>query len=630
VSSLLELQRAAEQAAVRGDVAALEACSAALEANDTIEGRALQARVRGQIAYMHSDYDAAFAHYTQSNLLFEELADLRGIAGTLANIGSVHFRRGSYAEALDHYERALLIHTQCNDAAGVARICNNIALVHTETGNFPAALEGFHRALDFHQQHNNKRGIALTTGNIGMVFNATGSYPDALRQYHEALAVYEELNEMPSAAGVLGNIGNVHNTTGNFTTALDYYQRSYDLHELVGSRTGMANVLGNMGNAFSNLHDYPQALEHMRRSLDEYQFIGDPAGYAAIASNQLIVLLSAKQYDDARAALDVLDTMQVDEPPTRVTREIGRSILDVHSGSLDAALHTLQTALDLATEYGLRKEQADLHKRLRDLCQHTNDFAGYIEHNNAFTQVQEEINGKDVSVRLAMQDKQREIDAKDREVQKHMAVLHSTLPKHVAERVARGEVVNDSFDDAAVLFLDVVGFTTLSSSRSASEVVGVLQEIFTAFDAVCATHNVIKTKTIGDAYMAVAFPDDDNTQYERLAHCALDMLNVNAPSVSFRIGLHCGPIVAGVLGTERLQYDVWGDTVNVASRMESTGAPGRVHVSEAFAINLEEKTRVKNQESNQESHEVPLVTSERGMIDIKGKGLLQTYWLERA
>ena len=253
---------------------------------------------------------------------------------------------------------------------------------------------------------------------------------------------------------------------------------------------------------------------------------------------------------------------------------------------------------------------------MRDLAQKRNDFAAYIEHNNEFTRITEEINGKESTLKMAMQAKQREIDAVQREHAQHMAVLHSTLPKHIADRVARGEVVNDQFDRAAVLFLDVVGFTTHSSVLAAADVVDLLQKIFTTFDAICAEHDVMKIKTIGDSYMAVAFPHESSSIEQRAATTAGAMIasSFTWPSgevVQFRIGLHSGPVVAGVLGTERLQYDVWGDTVNVASRMESSGEAGRIHVSEAFANALKD------------AHIEP-----RGTIDIKGKGSMQTYWLE--
>ena len=154
--------------------------------------------------------------------------------------------------------------------------------------------------------------------------------------------------------------------------------------------------------------------------------------------------------------------------------------------------------------------------------------------------------------------------------------------------------------------------------------------MFTKCDAICAKHNVTKIKTIGDSYLAVAFPSDGDAA-QRAAHSAIEMMNItlneslnkalNKALVEFRIGIHCGPITAGVIGTARMQYDVWGDTVNVASRMESTSEPGRIHISEAFA-------RLLPATSSGDSFERPLQVLERGEIDVKGKGMMKTFWLE--
>jgi class 3 adenylate cyclase len=267
--------------------------------------------------------------------------------------------------------------------------------------------------------------------------------------------------------------------------------------------------------------------------------------------------------------------------------------------------------------------------------------------------------------------------------------------------VARGEVVNDHHDNAAVIFLDIVGFTTISDQLSSTEVVQLLESVFTALDAVCKKHDVVKIKTIGDSYMAVAFPSavphdvrndtsvprfaqDDTSSLDlsseerviprdvvlRAANAALDMLHAVSHIVSpkgspiqARIGLHIGPVTAGVIGTERMQYDVWGDTVNVASRMESTSEAGRIHVSEAFAVALKtsapsplvdhstspprplssvrggtDLTPLELERGGAEGAGVRYENRAaegagvryRGALEIKGKGTMTTYWLESA
>jgi class 3 adenylate cyclase len=363
-----------------------------------------------------------------------------------------------------------------------------------------------------------------------------------------------------------------------------------------------------------------------------------------------------------------MDTMQIIEVSDRIYREASRAQVQELRGLFDDAKATLLAALQIAQEHKIPFDEVGLHGQLRDLALKQGDLASYVEHNNAYQRINEEINGKETTTRLAIQEAERRIALERLEHQKHLAILHSTLPQHIADRVARGEVVNDHHDNAAVIFLDIAGFTSISDQLTSTEVVQLLDTVFTALDSVCKKHDVVKIKTIGDSYMAVAFPQESSSSEQRVAsievraaNAALDMLTSIAylpeslpeslretiretlPSgLQVRIGLHCGPVTAGVIGKQRMQYDVWGDTVNVASRMESTGEPGRIHVSSSFALALNgEKAKERkgetdvipsDSEERGTSSQIPVTSSliPRGEMDIKGKGSMKTYWLESA
>jgi adenylate cyclase len=215
----------------------------------------------------------------------------------------------------------------------------------------------------------------------------------------------------------------------------------------------------------------------------------------------------------------------------------------------------------------------------------------------------------------------RKAEAKlELEQQKSERLLLNILPASIAERLKEGSgVIADHFESTTVLFADIVGFTAMSEKVSPTELVGRLNHIFSAFDDLAERYNLEKIKTIGDAYMvAGGFPDARDGHANDVAGMALDMLvaieagNHDAEHpVSIRIGIHTGPAVAGVIGIKKFFYDVWGDTVNTASRMESSGAPGRVHISQQTAQLVEGQFEVE----------------ERGMVEMKGKGCLRTYWL---
>jgi len=200
-------------------------------------------------------------------------------------------------------------------------------------------------------------------------------------------------------------------------------------------------------------------------------------------------------------------------------------------------------------------------------------------------------------------------------------LLLNILPEPIADRLRRGErLIADRFEDVTLLFADIVGFTELSSAMQPDELVAVLNDTFTVFDDLVDEHGLEKVKTIGDAYMVVGGLTDaspDHTQ--RVARMAIDLAarvgTIPAAArlgIQFRVGLNCGPVVAGVIGTKKFIYDIWGDTVNLASRMESSGVPGRVQVTSAVEERLRTAFRL----------------NPRGLVEIKGKGPVPTWFLE--
>jgi guanylate cyclase len=208
----------------------------------------------------------------------------------------------------------------------------------------------------------------------------------------------------------------------------------------------------------------------------------------------------------------------------------------------------------------------------------------------------------------------------EREKARSERLLLNVLPPSVAERLKRDEgVIADRFESATVLFTDIVGFTPLAAKLEAHELVHLLDEIFSAFDAIADRRGLEKIKTIGDAYMLVGGVPDPNPEHAALvAEAALEIREYVARfaherglDVSMRIGMHSGEVVAGVIGRRKFTYDLWGDTVNTASRMESHGAAGKIHVSDAAAARLRDGFALE----------------ERGAVTVKGKGEMQTFWL---
>ncbi len=207
------------------------------------------------------------------------------------------------------------------------------------------------------------------------------------------------------------------------------------------------------------------------------------------------------------------------------------------------------------------------------------------------------------------------------EQEKSEKLLLNILPKPVADRLKKGErTIADSFPEVTVLFSDLVGFTQMSAGIAPTELVERLNEIFLSFDILTELHNLEKIKTIGDAYMLVGgLPMPRADHVEEVADMAIDMADAisrlnkqNGSNIRIRVGIHTGPVVAGVIGKNKFNYDLWGDAVNIASRMESHGLPDHIQVSEATYRHIQDK----------------FIFERRGAIEVKGKGQMVTYFLK--
>jgi adenylate cyclase len=213
-------------------------------------------------------------------------------------------------------------------------------------------------------------------------------------------------------------------------------------------------------------------------------------------------------------------------------------------------------------------------------------------------------------------------DLLEMEHQKSETLLLNILPQTIADRLkVSNAIIADRTNEATILFADVVGFTVLSQTMEPENLVAVLNDLFSEFDSITKAYNLEKIKTIGDAYMvAGGIPEPRKDHCESIALCALEMQSIMRRGISkdlqdlkVRIGIHTGPVVAGVIGKSKFIYDLWGDSVNTASRMESHGVEDKIQVSKEVYLKLKEQFEFE----------------EKREIHVKGKGLMETYFLVR-
>ncbi len=262
----------------------------------------------------------------------------------------------------------------------------------------------------------------------------------------------------------------------------------------------------------------------------------------------------------------------------------------------------------------------------------------------AVVDLSKELNKHKEELEIKVEERTRELRL---EKEKSDRLLLNVLPEPIAIRLKEGETqIADHFEEASVIFIDIVDFTKLSAKSTPQKMVKMLNDVFTIFDKVSAKYGIEKIKTIGDCYMAasgIPVPRADHAQ--AISMMALDAMEAmksykteDGHEIQFRIGLDCGPIVAGVIGEQKFIYDLWGDMVNTASRMETNGIIGKIQCTERFRNKLNTSTPLIPRQRGTEIAYPPLEGAgggqlgisfvERGEIEIKGKGMMKTYFLE--
>ncbi|MBL8003579.1 MAG: adenylate/guanylate cyclase domain-containing protein, partial [Candidatus Kapabacteria bacterium] len=285
----------------------------------------------------------------------------------------------------------------------------------------------------------------------------------------------------------------------------------------------------------------------------------------------------------------------------------------------------------------------EVYEYLHRLRRNEKQFEEALEYHLKSIALEKEIQSIEAKKQAERFDSERKIAEREKQfafeqgrLLERESILRNILPDSVTDRLVKGEnPIADHFETASVLFMDLVGFTTLASIAPPKQLVYLLDAIFQKADEVVEQFGLEKIKTIGDGYLAVANITTPLENHQHLtALAALQLLEtmkeftVNIPSdlgdtnwikdmndIEIRIGIHTGEVVAGIIGKNKYTYDLWGDAVNVASRMESNSEAGRIHISDEFA---------KSIETYPEFTLIP-----RGEISIKGKGTMKTFWLEK-
>ncbi len=634
---------------------ALEYLQSSLHSSEQINDTAGIAKALGNIGNVHvhlSDYSNALECYSKALRIDEELGNKAGMAKHLGTIGIVHEKLSEYSKALEYYGKAMSIDEELGNTAGMGRHLNNLGLVHWHLSEYPQAQEHYGKALGIAEEIGNRLEVANNLGNLGIIHSELSDYPKALEYFSKSLSIYEELGNKPGVAMCLASIGIVHKDLGDYPKALEYCGKALVIAEELDNKSVVASNLGNLGLVHRDLSDYQKALEYLGKALSIAEELGNKLVAANIHGDIGRVHMKLSHYEKAQEYL---------ERGMSLLKELGgRSDVGDFKGSLgelyasesnpnrDEAKAEAYLLDSIAVSEELGTKKYDAHKTLAALYAKQTRWEESHYHVVKYFTLKEDVQSEEARKKAQLMEQQKQIAEREKEIAIAKAaadaqmsatttLLYKVLPQNVATRMIDGEAeIADYFPQVSILFADIAGFTPISADMPAIVVVRFLNYVFGEFDRIIKKHGCEKIKTIGDGYMAVCgAPVECSDHAERLASAALEMQQtISLPEsiaefmpigVEFgiRIGLHTGSVVAGVIGEERFVYDIYSDAVNTAARMESHGEENRIHCSNDFYRHLQNRFAMTKNVNH------GFVFEKRGEMEIKGKGMMRTYFLER-
>jgi adenylate cyclase len=558
-----------------------------------VRGLARSHHQAGLAYFFSADYVMAVEEWKAAEVHYSDIGDMSGVANMLSNSGAIFYNQNEFDNALELYLKALSIAERIGDKKRIATIQQNIGALHSEKKTIDQALEAYLTALALFKELNYSEGIGVASINAGSIYASKEMYDMAMEMNITAL---KHLRYSSYLAVVMREVGSVNIKMGNFIQGISYLDsalvvasESEDVYE-----TSLA--LNALALAYEVNDSIPRAIEFYEKSKITALLMDDSNTPLEYATEGLVRLFASKNnYSKAFENQQLLQRIRDRKYNMETDRKFNSLLFNFELEKKEDEIELL------SKEQELQKREVKRQKEIR------NGIAGgflivCLFAITVFVQRNKIKAGKKQSDEL----------------------LLNILPEEVAaELKEKGAVEAQYIEQTTVLFTDFKGFTTLSEKVTPKELVYDLHACFSEFDRICEKYGIEKIKTIGDAYMAAGgVPTPNTTHAHDVINAALEMAEVvengkakkiaaGLPFFEIRVGIHTGPVVAGIVGVKKFQYDIWGDTVNTASRMESSGDVGKVNISEATY------ELVKNQ----------FTCEYRGEIEAKGKGRIKMYFV---
>jgi len=507
----------------------------------------------------------------------------------------------------------------------------------------------------------------------GKILYALSEYQDAILDYEKASEYAYLLKSYGNYAICIEDIGVIYGVIGNFSLQLHYHTLAKSIREEHQILHLIGNSYINIGLCYMNLGEKVKAEDYYRKGLD-YQIKNKQEGGIAIGKfllskvvddneQKIMILKEVLPYfyaikDDSRLVetyIDIVETYISIQDYDQAKEYLHLSNEKINEENTNPVQGLLYKAFSryyhgsknphkdekLAEIYLCKAIEIFKHLGIKDYAfQSLEDYAlllekqeRWMEHSRVYkefhtlqqevlnAEVQSKIQAFEILQQKGKEDHERQLQ--EVKYQEQEKLLHTILPAQIANRILNGQsLIAESAESVSVFFMDIVQFTDIARNLTPNDLLNSLNDIFSDIDELAIKHNIEKIKTLGDAYMAVAsLPNYDSNHIQNMLSFALEVIEksvdwtLGGNPLTVRIGIHVGPVVAGVIGKQRFTYDVWGDTVNIASRLEQTSEPNRIQISDIV---------------QQLIADFPMFhCTNRGEIELKGRGKMQTFWLTK-
>jgi adenylate cyclase len=585
------------------------------------------------------NYSEAIDWFQKALDLQREMGDLESIANTLNNIGLNYKMRGNYDKAIDYYEQTMRIDEELNKGSDIAITLNNIGMIYRLWGKYDKAIEYFERSLNLKSSLKDQEGVSKSLKYIGLVYTDWGKYDQAILSLRESLKIEESLNNKAEAAIRLNNLGNVYFYKKQYDTALAYFEKNLDFQVKSNDMGHIALAYNNIGEVYREQHKNENAVRYLSSALEIYNKLGKEEEKSTVLANLSGINMAMGQNEKA---LELLDSSTMIATRLGLLNQLKQNYL--YYSDIYSARKNFEKSLEYYKKFTEVKDSVFSSEESRQLS----DFQVRYETEKKENEIQILKQNEEIQ-RLALR-KQTifrnsmlavsilflvlaglifylfQLKKKDNKIiasamEKSDKLLLNILPAGIANDLKEnGKTEPQLFENVTICFVDIVNFTHKSTTISPVTLIDELNQIFTAFDNIIEKYSCERIKTIGDSYMAVSgLPEADPRHAYQIVSCCVDMIhfirkrNTQSPHTwEIRVGVHTGEVVAGVVGVKKYIYDVFGDSINTASRMESNSEPMKINISES-TWNL-----IKDE----------FDTEPRGEVDVKGKGKLRMYFVK--